>query len=260
MLAAATFLFAEGLVVGFIIPSLPAMILIAAVVGWLFLVVELLVAAPIWAVAHAYAEGEGFAPQQASYGYGAMIGVLMRPVAIVFGFAFSFYIIGIACWFASMALGTFLSGMLADVDIGPGAFVGISAIIVSTLFMVIRYTLRMITHLPDNLPRWMGGQGNNVGDAAAAESANAGAERGAGQAGRGVFALRQQAFKDSEGEAQRDASKIEDNARKAKGAKDAKASAAAEQKKHGEMMDALLHLGQGTKNVSDDGGGRTRKM
>lgn len=58
---------------GYIIPALPAMIMIAAVIGWVFLVVELLVAAPVWAVAHAYAEGEGFAPQQASYGYGALI-------------------------------------------------------------------------------------------------------------------------------------------------------------------------------------------
>jgi conjugal transfer/type IV secretion protein DotA/TraY len=88
------------------------MIMITAVIGWLFLVVELLVASPIWVVAHAYAEGEGFAPQQASYGYGAMIGVMARPVALVFGFAFSFYIIGIASWFAAQALGIFLSGML----------------------------------------------------------------------------------------------------------------------------------------------------
>ena len=232
------------------------MILIAAVIGWLFLVVELLVAAPIWAVAHAYAEGEGFAPQQASYGYGAMIGVLMRPVAIVFGFAFSFYIIGIACWFAAMAMGTFLSGMLADVNVGPGAFIGVTAIIMTTLFMVIRYVLKMITHLPDNLPRWMGGQGNNVGDAAAADAANQGAERGTAQAARGAFALRQQSFKESQGNAERDSNKIVDNARREKGLKDAKASAAADQEKHNQMMDALKHLGEGSKNGPGDGGGQ----
>lgn len=146
------------------------MIMIAAVIGWVFLVVELLVAAPVWAVAHAYAEGEGFAPQQASYGYGAAIGVLMRPVAIVFGFVFSFFVINIAMWFASIGLGIFLSGMLTDVVMGPISMFATISVILGVIFMTLRYVLRMITHLPENIPNWMGGRSNNTGEMQAAET------------------------------------------------------------------------------------------
>lgn len=114
---------------------------------------------------------------------------VMRPVALVFGFAFMFYIMNIAFWFASVGMGTFLSGMLADVDIGPGAFVGVMAILIGTAFMLVRFVLKMITHLPDNLPRWIGGQGNNVGDMAAAEGANQGMAGTTKNSARGSFVV-----------------------------------------------------------------------
>ena len=74
-------------------------------------------------------------------------------------------------------------------DAGPGAFIGVTAIIVITLIMVIRYVLGMITHLPDNLPRWIGGQGNNVGDRQAAESANQGGANSVKAGARNGFAV-----------------------------------------------------------------------
>ncbi|MDA8154094.1 MAG: DotA/TraY family protein, partial [Acidithiobacillus sp.] len=78
----------EGAIIAYVIPAIPGAIMTIAVIGWLFLVMELMIAAPLWAAAHAYAEGEGFAPQQAQYGYGAAIGIVMRPVLLTFGFIF----------------------------------------------------------------------------------------------------------------------------------------------------------------------------
>ena len=80
---------------------------------------------------------------------------------------------------------------------------------------------------------------NNVGDAAAADGANQGAERGTAQAARGAFALRQQSFQASEGAAQRDAQKIVSNAEK-------KAAAA----------NLKSPTGTGEKVDPNDGGGR----
>ena len=152
-----------------------------------------MIAAPVWAVAHAYAEGEGFAPQQASYGYGAAIGVLMRPVAIVFGFSFSFFIINIAMWFASIGLGIFLSGMLTDVVMGPISMFATLSVILGVIFMTLRYVLRMVTHLPENIPNWMGGRSNNTGDMQAAETGGQTMEGGAKMVARGGLQVKQQA-------------------------------------------------------------------
>ncbi|MBU2767362.1 hypothetical protein HAP94_14570 [Acidithiobacillus ferrivorans] len=85
--------------------------MIFAIIGWLFMVMELLVAAPLLAAAHAYAEGEGFAPQQTSYGYDAAIGIVMRPVLLTFGFIIMFFMIFIVGHFVGSAMSVYMSGM-----------------------------------------------------------------------------------------------------------------------------------------------------
>ena len=183
---------------------------------------------------------------------------MARPVALVFGFAFMFYIMNIAFWFAAMGLGIFLSGMLSDVIMGPGAFVGTLAIIMSTIFMIVRYTLKMITHLPDNLPRWIGGASNNVGDVQAAEGANQSAQNSTAQAALNGFALGQQSFTRSEGATQREVSQIEARGEKALAKREAASIAAkdaeTQERRHSEMMDAMTHMGSGSKSDSSGGG------
>ncbi len=208
-----------------------------------------LVAAPVWAVAHAYAEGEGFAPQQANYGYGAMIGVLMRPVAIVFGFVFSFFIINIAMWFASLGLGIFLSGMLNNVVMGPISMIATLAVIISTIFMVLRYVLRMVTHLPENIPNWMGGRSNNAGEMQAAESGNAAAQSGGKTAMRGMATV-------NVGRAQKDQQAI-DGAAKNQQAAAEKAEGRAYNEQRDEKNNKALadSIAQMNKNNNPGGGG-----
>ncbi len=169
------FLIAEGIILAYIFPAIPSMIMIAAIIGWLFLVVELMVAAPLWAAAHAFAEGEGFASPQAKYGYMAALGIVMRPLLLTFGFVFFFFIVNIAGWFTGMALKVVFKGMAGD-DIGPVAFLGLSTVAIITLFMVLKMSMKLITHLADRLPQWIGGHsGQGLGEGDIAQGAiNAG--------------------------------------------------------------------------------------
>lgn len=95
--------------------------------------------------------------------------MVVRPIALVFGFVFFFYTVSVACWFAAQGLGLFLSGMLENVTVGPGAFLATTTVILTTLFMIVRYSVSLITHLAEELPRWIGGMGNNMGDSQAAQ-------------------------------------------------------------------------------------------
>jgi hypothetical protein len=160
-----------------------------------------------------------------------------------------------------MGLGIFLSGMLQDVILGPGAFVGTVAIVMSTIFMIVRYTLKMITHLPDNLPRWIGGAGNNLGDAQAAESANQSAQSSTATAARNGFALAQQSFTKSESAAERDASKITAQGEKAAAKKDAAKAAAADaadkDRRENKLIDAMRHMGSQSKGDTGGDGGQS---
>jgi len=171
-------LIVEGAIIAYVIPAIPGAIMTIAVIGWLFLVMELMVAAPLWAAAHAYAEGEGFAPQQAMYGYGAAIGIVMRPVLLVFGFVFMFFLIFIVGHFVGGAMSVYMSGM-SGFNVGPVGAVSIFAVIIGTLWGSMKFLMALITHLADQVPQWIGGRGQHLGEK---ETAIQGAESGSQKA------------------------------------------------------------------------------
>ena len=149
-------LVAEGATLHYVFPALPGIILMIAIVGWLFLVVELIVASVVWASAHVFAEGEGFSPPQAQYGYSAAIGIILRPLLLTIGFIFAFFIMDIGGWFVGQALQVFLAGM-GGTQVGMVGFAAMLAVIIGTEFLFIKTVLKLITHLADRVPQWMGG-------------------------------------------------------------------------------------------------------
>jgi conjugal transfer/type IV secretion protein DotA/TraY len=72
-------LFTCGLTLAYYVPAIPFIVWIAGVIGWLLLVVELVVAAPFWIVAHAQPSGEGFAGDMGGQGYKLLLGILAMP-------------------------------------------------------------------------------------------------------------------------------------------------------------------------------------
>ncbi|MDA8151598.1 MAG: DotA/TraY family protein [Acidithiobacillus sp.] len=178
------FLVAEGATLHYVFPALPGIIMMIAIVGWLFLVVELIVGAVLWASAHVFAEGEGFSPPQAQYGYSAAVGIIFRPLLLTLGFIFAFFIMDIGGWFVGQALQVFLAGM-GGTQVGIIGFAAMLAVIIGTVFLFIKTVLKLITHLADRLPQWMGGHtGQGLGTdeiAGGATMAVAGAGAGAGK-------------------------------------------------------------------------------
>ncbi|MBU2743222.1 DotA/TraY family protein, partial [Acidithiobacillus albertensis] len=168
----------EGAIIAYVIPAIPGAIMTIAIIGWLFLVMELMVAAPLWAAAHAYAEGEGFAPQQAMYGYGAVIGIVMRPVLLTFGFVFMFFLIFIVGHFVGGAMSIYMAGM-NGFNLGIVGGVAVLAIILGTIWGAMKFLMGLITHLADLVPQWIGGRGQHLGEK---EQAIQGAQSGSDKA------------------------------------------------------------------------------
>ena len=175
---------AEGATLHYVFPALPGVIMMIAIIGWLFLVIELIVGAVLWAAAHVFAEGEGFSPPQAQYGYSAAVGIIFRPLLLTLGFIFAFFIMDIGGWFVGQALQVFLAGM-GGTQVGIIGFAAMLAVIIGTVFLFIKTVLKLITHLADRLPQWMGGHtGQGLGTeevAGGAALAVAGAGAGAGK-------------------------------------------------------------------------------
>ncbi len=150
------FMVGEGAILHYVFPAIPGVIMMISIVGWLFLVVELMVASVLWAAAHVYAEGEGFAPPQAQYGYSAAIGIIARPLLLTVGFIFAFFIMDIGGWFLGEALQAFLAGM-GGTQVGIIGFCSMLAVIIGAEFLFIKTVLKLITHLADRAPQWIGG-------------------------------------------------------------------------------------------------------
>lgn len=75
-----------GLALAYYLPAIPFIRWISALVGWIILVVEALVAAPLWLCAHALPEGDGAAGQHGKRGYFLLLGIIIRPPLMVCGF------------------------------------------------------------------------------------------------------------------------------------------------------------------------------
>ena len=132
------------------------------------LVVEALVAAPIWAAAHAIPEGEGIAGQHGRTGYMMFLNILLRPALMVFGF-----MIAIALVNATATLGAYMLQqglMTAKEELGFFGFGGpfsffmgfVSSIVIITIAMVtvVHKTFNLITWLPENAIKWAGSTGH----------------------------------------------------------------------------------------------------
>jgi conjugal transfer/type IV secretion protein DotA/TraY len=62
-------LFALGFIWAYYLPALPFLLFWGGVINWLILVVEALVAAPLWIAAHAMPEGDCMAANAGRQGY-----------------------------------------------------------------------------------------------------------------------------------------------------------------------------------------------
>lgn len=165
----------------FVIPTLPYIIWIGALVGWLLLVIESVIAAPLWAIMHLHPNGDDLTGRGGD-GYKLVLSLIFRPVLMVFGM--------IGAILISSIMGEFINKTFYSVfkNSTTGA-TGISTLIgwimglflyVSLMFTFVKQCFSIIHKLPDQLMRWMGGSTGGLGDMAAgfqdsAEKSSAGA-------------------------------------------------------------------------------------
>lgn len=161
----------EGAVLAYVIPMMPAMLMVLAIIGWMVLVIEMLVAAPLLAAAHAFADGQDVAPPQTRHGYSVAIGATMRPLLLTFGFIFAWLLMDVSGAFLGMALDVYLYSLVGS-DVGLVALVTTVGIVAGGALTMVYFVMRLITHLAQHVPMWLGGtSGTDLGtDSAAAQA------------------------------------------------------------------------------------------
>lgn len=154
---------AAGTFLAFILPMMPYVAWVMALLLWVTLVAKAVIFAPIWAVAHLRMEGDGLAGHAAEAGYEIIFNIFMMPVLMLGGLlAGSAIFAGGAYFVMSTAL-----PMMRDAIASSGIGALFAAIAYTIMLVVIMVTIAekcfgMITEFPAQLGRWFGGKGEEM--------------------------------------------------------------------------------------------------
>ena len=155
---------ATSFTASYLIPMLPFMMWLGILGGWLIAVVISIIAAPLWAIMHLHPNGDDLTGKGGN-GYMMVLGLLLRPCLAIFGF--------IAAIVISSVMGEFINKVFFQVfsfsqgdGKGLGFFIGMiagTAIYVGIMFSFIKKTFGLMHIIPDELMRWIGGGGDQLG-------------------------------------------------------------------------------------------------
>lgn len=155
---------ATSFTASYLIPMMPFMMWLGILGGWLIAVVIGVVAAPLWAVMHLHPNGDDLTGRGGN-GYMLVLGLLLRPVLAVFGFIAAITISSVMGEFINKVFFQVFSFSQGDGN-GLGFFIGViagTAIYVAIMFSFIKKTFGLMHVIPDELMKWIGGGGDQLG-------------------------------------------------------------------------------------------------
>lgn len=157
-----------AIVLAFWIPVAPFVIWVVGVFGWVVSIMEMLIAAPLWAAAHLHPEGEGMAGKHGANGYMIVLEVVLRPMLMIAGLILAFVLVDPFLRFLS--LGFFKAMTFANGDSVSGlvTFAAFLAIYIGLCMSLVHRSFALIHMVPNSVLRWIGAHSNSYdnGDAA----------------------------------------------------------------------------------------------
>lgn len=148
----------------YILPMMPFFLWFGAVLGWLIMCVQAILAAPMWAVMHLSPHGDDLVGT-GSQGYKLLLSLILRPVLMIFGLISSFILLSV--------VGTVLTKIFFDVFVINQADTSFIPWIIGyilspilyciAMFVLIKKLFSLIHIVPDELLKWFGGGGEQLG-------------------------------------------------------------------------------------------------
>jgi conjugal transfer/type IV secretion protein DotA/TraY len=155
-----------GLALAYYLPAIPFIRWIAALTGWVILIVEALVAAPLWLCAHALPEGEGAAGQHGKRGYLLLLGIIIRPPLMVAGFFAAVILMNVLGRLIGTGFEMFIAGTSQSKIIGLTGTFSMLIILGIVVIMTANKFFSLIHHLPEHVTNWIGQQLHSLGEQA----------------------------------------------------------------------------------------------
>lgn len=146
-----------GLILAFLLPLMPYFFWYAGVLGWLILVIEAVIAVPLWMYAHLTYRGEGLHGRGIE-GYALIFNVLLRPSLMLMGLFLGYVIYGVGSWMLARSF-----GVVASFALSNGWFVGnmLGVVLLMCVFVVMHIVtttqaFRLISLAPHHIVKLAG--------------------------------------------------------------------------------------------------------
>lgn len=168
------FLILPGLLMGYLLPLLPWVLWVSALLGWFILVVEAVIAGPLWALAHMRMDGEGISGPMGEQGYRLALSVMLRPLLMIVGLIAGLVVLTIFIPFIGASI--WVAEAVNDaVGVEDGLLMRLAIMAVQSFLMVyVCYRcFNLITHVPDRVLRWIGQGGEGLGESEPVEQSKA---------------------------------------------------------------------------------------
>ncbi len=157
-------LMAFGVTLSTYVPMIPFITWMTSLANWFVLVIESIIAAPIFAVAHVHPDGDD-AVGKAGQGYMMILSLVMRPTLMLFGLITGMLLTQPLTGIINTAFMTVVSGVQADSLTGIVSFMAYVAIYVIMMTTVVHLVFSLIHWVPDNVLRWIGGHVSGLAEA-----------------------------------------------------------------------------------------------
>lgn len=136
-------------------PLIPFITWTASVVNWFVLVIEAVLAAPLWAAAHIHPDGDD-AVGRGGQGYMMILSLVMRPALMLFGLITAMLLTQPITGFVNASFMSAVSGVQADSTTGLVSFLAYVTIYAIIMTTILHTVFSLIHYIPDNVPRWLG--------------------------------------------------------------------------------------------------------
>lgn len=153
-----------ALMLAFYLPATPLILWILGVCGWFVLLIEAVIAAPIWAASHAMPEGDGFVGQRAQAGYMVILSLFLRPTLMLFGLFSSMVLMIVMGKVTLLLFIPFIQSMNSGYLTGIVTLFASLGILVMLLVQLSHRCYGLIHEVPDKVLRYIGGGAENLGE------------------------------------------------------------------------------------------------
>ena len=186
-----------GAILAYLVPAIPFIMFLFALLGWVLAVVEAFISMGVWLAAQTLrGEGDGLTTRSTVGGLVMLAGVVLRPPLMILGLVIGYFafvvVIGLFndIWVPQMKTAT------GDPGAGVSQFVVLLAIYIIIVYGLLRTCMGLIEGLPNGVMEWIGGRSRGgrgaedvIGVASGSSSRMGGFMprfRGGGRAGVGV--------------------------------------------------------------------------